>query len=76
MSEDSRRNRQIPNPSLIGVTAVFSLWIRQILEFSSLIHYNSSTVILCATKVAVWVYSYAAFLQKGANVYADQENYC
>ena len=61
MSEDSRRNRQIPNPSLIGVTAVFSLWIRQILEFSSLIHYNSSTVSLCATKAAVWVYSHAAF---------------
>ena len=61
MSEDSCRNRQIPNPSLIGVTAVFSLWIRQILEFSSLIHYNSSTVSLCATKAAVWVYSHAAY---------------
>ena len=54
MSERSRRNRQIPNPSLTGETAVFSLWIRQILEFSSLILYNNSTVSLCATKAAVW----------------------
>ena len=56
-----RLNRQIPNLSLTGETAVFSLWIRQILEFSSLILYNNSTVSLCATKAAVWVYSYAAF---------------
>ena len=62
MSENSRRNRQIPNPSLTGVIAVFSLWIRQILEFSSLILYNNFTVSLCATKVAVWGYPHAAFM--------------
>ena len=61
-SKDSRRNRQIPNPSLTGVIAVFSLWIRQILEFSSLILYNNFTVSLCATKVAVWGYPHAAFM--------------
>ena len=62
MSEENRRNRQIPNPSLTGVIAVFSLWIRQILEFSSLILYNNFTVSLCATKVAVWGYPHAAFM--------------
>ena len=62
MSESGRRNRQIPNPSLTGVIAVFSLWIRQILEFSSLILYNNFTVSLCATKVAVWGYPHAAFM--------------
>ena len=61
-SKDSHRNHQIPNPSLTGMIAAFSLWIRQILEFSSLILYNDSTVSLCATKVAVWVYSHAAFI--------------
>ena len=54
MSENSGRIRQIPNPSLIGAIAGFSLRIRQILEFSRLILYNSSTVDPLATKVAVW----------------------
>ena len=55
-------NRQIPNPSLIGIAQVFSPQIRRKLEFSSIIPYNDSTVSLCATKAAVWVYSHAAFL--------------
>ena len=48
MNGENRRNRQIPNPSLIGTAAVFFilLRIRQVLEFSSLIHYNNSTVSL------------------------------
>lgn len=55
-------NRKIPNPSLIGIAQVFSPQIRRKLEFSSIIPYNDSTVSLCATKVAVWVYSHAAFI--------------
>ena len=55
-------NRKIPNPSLIGIAQVFSPQIRRKLEFSSIIPYNDSTVSLCATKAAVWVYSHAAFL--------------
>ena len=54
-------NRKIPNPSLIGIAQVFSPQIRRKLEFSSIIPYNDSTVSLCATKAAVWVYSHAAF---------------
>lgn len=60
-----RRNaedRKIPNASLIGIAQVFSPQIRRKLEFSSIIPYNDSTVSLCATKAAVWVYSHAAFL--------------
>jgi hypothetical protein len=56
-------NRKIPNPSLIGIAQVFSPQIRRKLEFSSIIPYNDSTVSLCATKAAVWVYSHAAFLE-------------
>ena len=55
-------NRKIPNPSLIGIAQVFSPQIRRKLEFSSIIPYNDSTVSLCATKAAVWVYSHAAFI--------------
>lgn len=55
-------NRKIPNPSLTGITSVFSAQIRRKLEFSDIIHYNNSTVGLCAAKAAVWVYSHAAFL--------------
>ena len=55
-------NRKIPNPSLIGIAQVFSPQIRRKLEFSSIIPYNDSTVSLCATKAAVWVYSHAALL--------------
>ena len=55
-------NRKIPNPSLTGVTRVFSPQIRRKLEFSSIIPYNNSTVGLCATKAAVWVYSHAAYI--------------
>lgn len=62
MIEDCSWRRQIPNLSLTGVTAFSSLRIRQILEFSRLILYNNSTVSLCATRAAVWVYSHAAFL--------------
>ena len=54
-------NRKIPNPSLTGITSVFSAQIRRKLEFSDIIHYNNSTVGLCAAKAAVWVYSHAAF---------------
>ena len=54
-------NRKIPNPSLTGVTAVISSSIRQILVFSIILLYNDFTVSLWATKVAVWVYSHAAF---------------
>ena len=54
-------NRQIPNPSLIGIAQVFSPQIRRKLEFSSIIPYNDSTVSLCATKAAVRVYSRAVF---------------
>jgi len=50
-----------PNPSLTGITSVFSAQIRRKLEFSDIIHYNNSTVGLCAAKAAVWVYSHAAF---------------
>ena len=56
---------------IFGYDSILNFRIRRIIEFSSLILYNSSTVSLCATKVAVWVYSHAVFLQKGANVYAD-----
>ncbi len=53
--------RKIPNPSLTGATSVFSTQIRRKLEFFDIIHYNNSTVGLCAAKAAVWVYSHAAF---------------
>ena len=59
-----RRNaedRKIPNASLTGATSVFSAQIRRKLEFSDIIHYNNSTVGLCAAKAAVWVYSRAVF---------------
>lgn len=56
-------NRKIPNPSLTGATRVFSLQMRRKLEFSGIIHYNNSTVGLCAARSAVWVYSHAAFLE-------------
>ena len=36
-------DRKIPNPSLTGVTSVFSPQKRRKLEFSGVIHYNNST---------------------------------
>ena len=60
--QKSAENRKIPNPSLTGITSVFSPQIRRKLEFFSVIPYNDSTVGLCAAKAAVWVYSHAAFL--------------
>lgn len=60
-------NRKIPNPSLTGITSIFSPQIRRKLEFSGIIHYNNSTVGLCATRSAVWVYSHAAFIFMGGN---------
>ncbi len=41
MSEDSRRNRQIPNLSLISMTAAFSFQIQRILEFFVYTPYNN-----------------------------------
>ena len=52
---------KISNPSLAGVTRVFSPQIRRKLEFSNISPYNISTVRLCAAKAAVWVYTHAAF---------------
>ena len=54
------KNPKIPNLSLTGITSVFSAQIRRKLEFSDIIHYNNSTVGLCAAKAAVRVYSHAA----------------
>ena len=65
MVRRNAENRKIPNPSLTGITSVFSAQIRRKLEFSDIIHYNNSTVGLCATKATVWEYSHAVFLQKG-----------
>lgn len=61
LERKNAENRKIPNPSLTGVTSVFSAQIRRKLEFSDIIHYNNSTVGLCAAKAAVWVYSHAVF---------------
>ena len=61
--QKSAENRKIPNPSLTGITSVFSPQIRWKLEFSGIIHYNNSTVGLCVARSAVWVYSHAAFLE-------------
>ena len=48
---ENTENRKIPNPSLTGITSVFSPQIRRKLEFSDIIHYNNSTVGLCAASV-------------------------
>ena len=61
LERKNAENGKIPNPSLTGITSVFSPQIRRKLEFSSIIPYNNSTVGLCATKAAVWVCSHAAF---------------
>lgn len=61
LERKNAEKRKIPNPSLTGVTSVFSPQKRRKLEFSGVIHYNNSTVGLCAAKAAVWVYSHAAF---------------
>ena len=59
--QSNAEDHKIPNASLTGITSVFSAQIRRKLEFSDIIHYNNSTVGLCAAKAAVWVYSHAAF---------------
>ncbi len=64
-------NHKIPNPSLTGITSVFSAQIRRKLEFSDIIHYNNSTVGLCAAKAAVWVYSRAVFFRRCIYEYYD-----
>jgi hypothetical protein len=67
----STEKRKIPNPSLTGITSVFSAQIRRKLEFSDIIHYNNSTVGLCAAKAAVWVYSHAVFFRRCIYEYYD-----
>ena len=54
---------KIPNPSPNG--SIFNIFVRRcdnILNFFGVMHYNISTVSLCATKATVWEYSYAVFL--------------
>ena len=60
-------DRKIPNASLTGATSVFSTQIRRKLEFFDIIHYNNSTVGLCAARSAVWVYSHAVLIFMGGN---------
>lgn len=43
MERKNAEKRKIPNPSLTGVTSVFSPQKRRKLEFSGVIHYNNST---------------------------------
>ena len=59
--QGNTENSKIPNPSLTGATWLISPQIRRKLEFSGIIHYNNSTVGLCAARSAVWVHSHAAF---------------
>lgn len=43
LERKNAEKRKIPNPSLTGITSVFSTQIRRKLEFSDIIHYNNFT---------------------------------